>query len=164
MYGMAQAGRRWQRSIFTWFVSQGFKASHNDPCLFQRRDVRQTPDGPREELVIIGVYVEDLFVLYSHDDAHSLYRSFTNAMQARWEVDDEGEVNDLLNVEISHEDGFVVLRQTSYYCSTSTSSSPSSRSRSPSPRCSATRHRRTRTCPRWWPTRSRNRTRRRRRS
>eukprot|EP00966_Prymnesium_polylepis_P311481 7196817-Prymnesium_polylepis.1 len=30
MYGMAQAGRRWQRSIFTWFVSQGFKASHND--------------------------------------------------------------------------------------------------------------------------------------
>ena len=114
IYGMAQAGRRWQRSIFPWFGSQGFTPSHNDPCLFQKREVRQTPDGPREELMIIGVYVDDLFILYSHDDKHSLYRSFTDAMQLRWDVDDEGEVNDLLNVEISQEDGFVTLRQTSY--------------------------------------------------
>ena len=114
IYGMAQAGRRWQRTIFPWFVSQGFKPSHNDPCLFRKSEIRQTPDGPREELVIIGVYVDDLFVLYSHDDDHSLYRSFTTAMQAKWEVDDEGEVNDLLNVEISNEHGFVVLRQRTY--------------------------------------------------
>eukprot|EP00966_Prymnesium_polylepis_P319324 7375804-Prymnesium_polylepis.1 len=71
---------------------------------------RPTPNGPREELIIIGVYVDDLFVLYSHDDSHS----FTEAMQAQWEVDDEGEVNDLLNVEISRENGFVVLWQQSY--------------------------------------------------
>ena len=45
IYGMAQAGRRWQRSIFPWFGSQGFTPSHNDPCLFQKREVLQTPDG-----------------------------------------------------------------------------------------------------------------------
>eukprot|EP00966_Prymnesium_polylepis_P124640 2882565-Prymnesium_polylepis.1 len=114
IYGMGQAGRRWQRSIFPWFVEQGFKPSHSDPCLFQRRETRQTPSGPREELLIIGVYIDDLFVLYSHDDQHSLFHAFTTAMQARWEVDDEGEVNDLLNVEITREGEDVVLRQRSY--------------------------------------------------
>ena len=100
---MAQAGRRWQRSIFPWFLSQGFTAAPNEPCVFTKRGVRQGPDGPREELVIIGVYVDDLFVVYSHDDEHSIYREFTTAMQKHWEVDDEGEVNDLLNIEISKE-------------------------------------------------------------
>ena len=27
IYGMAQAGRRWQRSIFPWFIDQGFTCS-----------------------------------------------------------------------------------------------------------------------------------------
>ena len=36
----------------------------------------------------------DLFVLSSHRDDHSLYHAFTSAMQERWEVDDEGDVND----------------------------------------------------------------------
>eukprot|EP00966_Prymnesium_polylepis_P218317 5053133-Prymnesium_polylepis.1 len=111
---MGQAGRRWQRSIFPWFVEQGLKPSYSDPCLFQKRETRQTPPGPREELLIIGVYVDDLFVLHSHDDRHSLYHAFTTAMQARWEVDDEGEVNDLLNVEITREGEDVVLRQRTY--------------------------------------------------
>ena len=66
--------------------------------VFQKRETRQSPDGPREELIIIGVYVDDLFVLHSHDNEFSLHHSFTTAMQKQWEVDDEGEVlNDLLN-------------------------------------------------------------------
>ena len=35
-------------------------------------------------------------------------------LQSRWSVEDEGEVSDLLNVEITRVDGGVELRQTNY--------------------------------------------------
>ena len=35
--------------------------------------------------------VDDLFVLSSHDDEHSLYHEFTRNLQAWWEVEDEKE-------------------------------------------------------------------------
>ena len=63
---------------------------------------------------MIGCYVDDLFVLYSHDDEYSLYSQFTRALQERWEVDDEGPVSDLLNIEIHQEGSKVTLRQTGY--------------------------------------------------
>jgi hypothetical protein len=58
--------------------------------------------------------VDDLFVLSSHDDEYSLYHAFTLSLQRDWDVEDEGAINDLLNVEISREGEHVVLRQTSY--------------------------------------------------
>ena len=62
----------------------------------------------------MGCYVDDLFILYSHDDEYSLYQRFTKDLQKRWEVDDEGPVSDLLNIEIRREQGRVILQQTSY--------------------------------------------------
>ena len=70
IYGMAQAGRRWQRTIFPWLVDpkRGFSQCASDPCLFHKKATVQTPDGPREEILIIGIYVDDLFVCSSHAD------------------------------------------------------------------------------------------------
>ena len=82
--------------------------------MFHTKQTVETPSGPRNEVLIIGCYVDDLFILYSHDDDCSLYQRFTNDLQARWDVDDEGPVSDLLNIEIHREDDCVVLRQTSY--------------------------------------------------
>eukprot|EP00965_Chrysotila_dentata_P004662 151723-Pleurochrysis_carterae.AAC.1 len=49
------------------------------------------------------------------DDAPgSLYAAFTDALAARWNVEDEGPVSDLLNVEIRRHDGHVTLTKTSY--------------------------------------------------
>jgi hypothetical protein len=73
-----------------------------------------TSDGPREESIIVGVYVDDLQVAYACDDEHSLYASFVKAMQSRWSVDDEGELADLLGVEFSREGNDVLLTQTAY--------------------------------------------------
>ena len=53
-------------------------------------------------------------MLYNSDDEHSLYRQFTRDLQQRWAVDDEGDVSDLLNVEIVRVSGGVELRQTAY--------------------------------------------------
>ena len=51
---------------------QGFVATECDPCVFTRRETVQTPSGPRQDTLIIGCYVDNLFTLYSHDDKHLL--------------------------------------------------------------------------------------------
>ena len=68
----------------------------------------------RDELVVIGCYVDDLFIVYSHDDEQSIYSEFTSKLTETWKAEDEGEVTDLLNVEISSTDGAVELRQSGY--------------------------------------------------
>ena len=123
VYGMAQAGRRWQRTIFPWLLAWNdgvagaprLQQSQLDTCVFWVTHTVDTPSGPRDEQLYVGCYVDDLFVLASHTDEHSLYHRFTSDLTARWDVEDEGEVADLLSVEISQEeDGHVALRQTNY--------------------------------------------------
>ena len=114
IYGMAQAGRRWQRSLFPWLTEFGFTQCHADKCVFTLERTMQTPDGPREETIIVGVYVDDLQVAYLQDDEHSLYHSFTTAMQQRWAVDDEGDIADLLGVEFRRDGSNITLTQTAY--------------------------------------------------
>ena len=74
--------------------------SESDPSVFfatKDPSSKQSSKG----ILIVGVYVDDLFVLYSNDDTDSLYCAFISRLDARWDVEDEGEVSDLLNVEIS---------------------------------------------------------------
>jgi hypothetical protein len=112
IYGMAQAGRRWQRSLFPWFLEQGFKQLESDTSVFYK--ARKLSDGTMDRL-IVGCYVDDLFCLHGNDATGSLYAEFIAALQSRWKVEDEGPVSDLLNVEFSREsDGTVVLTQKSY--------------------------------------------------
>eukprot|EP00965_Chrysotila_dentata_P054667 1814903-Pleurochrysis_carterae.AAC.1 len=110
IYGMAQAGRRWQRSLFPWLTSWGFKQSHSDPCVFT---CERTIDGVAQSL-IIGCYVDDLFILYSSEGPGSLYSSFTTALSERWNVEDEGPVSDLLNVDITTDADCILLKQEKY--------------------------------------------------
>ena len=62
----------------------------------------------------LGCYVDDLYILYLQDGADSLYASFTRKLTQRWEAEDEGEVTDLLNIEISRQGASITLRQTAY--------------------------------------------------
>ena len=68
-------------------------------------------------ILLLGCYIDDLYVAYTtrvRSDAVSLYTKFVPDLQSRWSVEDEGEVSDLLNVEITRVDGGVELRQTNY--------------------------------------------------
>ena len=114
VYGMAQAGRRWQRTLFPWLLKFGFTQTHSDQSVFTLERTMETPDGPRLERIHVGVYVDDLAVVYSHDDKHSLYRTFLAALEKRWKVEDEGELTDLLGIEFTRGDKTVELRQTKY--------------------------------------------------
>ena len=116
-YGMSQAGRRWQRSIFPWmreWNDGAFQQTYGDSCVFYCKREVNTPSGPRSEWLLVGVYVDDLCVLYSHDDEYSLYHQFTADLQKRWAVEDEGDVSDLLGIDINVEDHHVCLRQETY--------------------------------------------------
>eukprot|EP00965_Chrysotila_dentata_P001403 45796-Pleurochrysis_carterae.AAC.1 len=93
---MAQAGRRWQRSLFPWLTEWSFTQSHSDPCVF----VCQKTLNGSDQTLILGCYVDDLFVLYADDSVDSLYASFTAHLSARWNVEDEGPVSDFLNIDI----------------------------------------------------------------
>ena len=117
VYGMAQSGRRWQRSIFPWLVSDkiGLTKLDSDNCVFRRHETVTLPNGSsRKETLIVGLYVDDLFIVHSHNDEHSLYAKFIASLQADWEAEDEGEVSDLLNVEFSRSKRGVKLSQGSY--------------------------------------------------
>ena len=116
-YGMSQAGRRWQRSLFPWIIewnNGALKQTYADSCVFYCRQTVKTPDGERTEWLLMGAYVDDLCILYSHDDEYSLYRQFTRDLQSRWAVEDEGDVSDLLGIDISVENKHVCLRQSNY--------------------------------------------------
>eukprot|EP00965_Chrysotila_dentata_P040798 1352616-Pleurochrysis_carterae.AAC.1 len=54
VYGMAEADRRWQRSLFPWLISWGFKQSHSDPCVFT---CNKTIDGSSHSL-ILGCFLQ----------------------------------------------------------------------------------------------------------
>jgi len=96
------------------FADASFTRLFADSNVFVCKRTVKTPTETREEYLILGVYVDDCFILYSHDDKYSLYHHFTKDLSARWKVDDEGPVSDLLGVEISSADGIVELKQTAY--------------------------------------------------
>ena len=110
IYGLAQAGRRFQRSIFPWLKQFGFKQSEYDPCVFFMR----THNADRNELVILGVYVDDILTCASHTDKQSTVRKFVAALKSEWEVEEEGDAVDLLNVHFKRTQNGILLHQRPY--------------------------------------------------
>ena len=69
-----------------------------------------TPKGPRLERLHVGVYVDDLAIVYLQSDEHSLYHSFVKDLEGKWNVEDEGELTDLLGVEFSRTKNIIELK------------------------------------------------------
>ena len=156
IYGIPQAGRRFQRSIFPWLrgkcmrqldeadssvwvydpdhkpTNPELSASEgpNAPVLTSVRDAPDTtsPDvlealatyhSSREgkERLVCGVYVDNLQLIHSASpgDPSSKIHSFLNDLQTDWDVEDEGEMVDLLGIQIRrHDDGSITLHQEKY--------------------------------------------------
>ena len=115
IYGMAQAGRRWQRTLFPWLEEFGLTASEHDPCLFHmERSPADASGTPTHDRLVVGVYVDDLAIAYKLSGPGSLYDDFVTALNARWKVEDEGELSDLLGVDFEIDRGNVTLKQSRY--------------------------------------------------
>ena len=108
LYGMKQAGRRFQRSFFGWLGrarddgGAGLTQSKEDPCIYRI--------ASEDDELIIGVYVDDLIIFYKREaeyDAEgnlvsdSFYARFVRDIEASWKSEDEGPLSDILNVQVT---------------------------------------------------------------
>ena len=152
IYGIPQAGRRFQRSIFPWLRAQGFRQlDSSDSCVWvydpehaapSREEppnapvtetVREPPSGDTclhasalaayhtargsKERLVLGVYVDNLQIVHSSEasDTSSQYSQFMTAIARDWDVEDEGEMVDLLGIEIKrNSDGSITLHMKKY--------------------------------------------------
>ena len=117
IYGIQQAGRRLQRVLFAWVKDEmGFvQLDDSDSCVFSK----ELPDG---ETIRIGIYVDNLQIVHSAEldgagrgPVGCYYNTFVDALAARWEVVDEGPMEDLLGIEIEYfANGSIKLHQEKY--------------------------------------------------
>ena len=113
IYGMPQAGRRLQRQIFPWLEQQGGRRlDDSDGCVFVFDNL------PNGEILALGVYVDNLQLVHSAKlkadgtplDPNSFYAKFVERLQKDWDVEDEGEMVDLLGIEVKrNDDGSIKL-------------------------------------------------------
>ena len=58
--------------------------------------------------------MDDLTTVYSHDNELSLFCHFEKALMQRFNVEDEGDLTDLLGIEFTRHESAVEIRQTAY--------------------------------------------------
>ena len=168
VYGIPQAGRRFQRSIFPWLRKQGMRQLDESDSSVWVYDPDNMPTnaevsaraGPNatatvpiseppnvephlattvsnseseahvhealasyhsarkgKERLVLGVYVDNLQIVHSASpgDKTSKIASFLADIQKDWDVEDEGEMVDILGIQIRHNhDGSITLHQEKY--------------------------------------------------
>ena len=116
IYGIQQAGRRLQRLLFEWIKEYGFvQHDDSDPCIF----TLPTSDG---EVLTLGLYVDNLQLVHSvtldakgRGPSGCAYNAFMDALASRWDITDEGPMEDLLGIEVQYNaDGSIKLHQQKY--------------------------------------------------
>ena len=104
LYGMKQSGRNWYMHLRAWLVDeQGFKPGSADPCCFYK----QTEHG----LIILGVYVDDLVIVFTDKDASI---DFKAAMRKKFEFTDQGPLKDILGMQIYQSTDSITITHEKY--------------------------------------------------
>ena len=62
----------------------------------------------------LGVYCDDTVAVYGRSDKGSVYSDFRDHLHTKWKAEDEGELNDILNVRVSRVGSDVILDQAAY--------------------------------------------------
>jgi hypothetical protein len=104
LYGLKQAGRRWNENLNEFLVSNGFQRLQTDLCVYYQ----QTNEG----LVIIGVYVDDQVIAYDNEE---MFKSFIMKLGEKYQYTIK-ELNYILGIEIirEKEKGTIELSQRKY--------------------------------------------------
>ena len=129
IYGMQQGGRRWQRSLFLWTRSLGLTQCDTDNYVFSMT----TAD---DALVWVAMSTTSSSSTSKMAPTHC-YASFTRELTRRWELEDEGEVANLLNIGIARQGTSIKLNQSAYITKLTNewfpNGTPSSVQRNPEP-------------------------------
>lgn len=106
LYGTKQASRLWQLKLRDHLVNKmGFQNSTTDPCMFIKRKGK--------EVIILGVYVDDIIVAHKNVDLNEFIKGFCGP--GGFNSKHLGSLSWFLGMAIDrHDDGSVTINQTQY--------------------------------------------------
>ena len=107
LYGLRQASREWCAVLSRTLLEYGFRRCITDTCVYRYDD---TTTG---YVLVLMVYVDDLILCYSHDDARL---DFSAYLTSRLPVDDRGALRWVLRMELTQDLGRheIVVSQAQY--------------------------------------------------
>ena len=103
LYGLKQAPRAWYFKLHSCLLSLGFIKSDFEQSLYLKRS-----DG---EMLIVGVYVDDLIVTGSRSD---VIETFKTEMAQEFDMSNLGLLSSYLGIEVKLGEKFIFLSQTGY--------------------------------------------------
>jgi hypothetical protein len=86
LYGCKQAARNWFKRLTQGLLSEGFRQSISDPCLFLQSDC------------IIIVYTDDCIIFAKED---RVINALIACLSLTFQIEDQGSVQDYLGIRIS---------------------------------------------------------------
>ena len=106
LYGLKQAPREWYHKFHSFMLSQGYKRSDTDHCLY----TKQAKDG---SLLILILYVDDMLIAGKNIDEIAALKSKLNAT---FDMKDLGEASHILGMRIvrNRDKKVLFLSQSSY--------------------------------------------------
>ena len=103
LYGLRQSGRYWNSLLHSYLVSEGFKQSQADYCVY----TKITDDS----LTVIVIWVEDLIIaLSSMDTLMNVKRN----LGVRFKMKDLGRLFCFLGLEFNCQDGVIMMNQSQF--------------------------------------------------
>ncbi|KAL8157792.1 hypothetical protein AgCh_002484 [Apium graveolens] len=103
LYGLRQAPRAWYSKLSKVLEQMGFVKCPYEHAIYTKRQ--------GEESLIIGVYVDDLFVTGTSD---SNIVKFKQEMNKIFDMSDLGKLSHYLGIEVAQGEGFTKLKQIAY--------------------------------------------------
>ena len=93
LYGLKQSSREWYRKFRSFMLSQGYKCSDMDHCLY----TKQAKDG---SLLILVLYVDDMLIAGKCREEISALKS---KLHANFEMKDMGDASHILGMRIKRD-------------------------------------------------------------
>ncbi len=98
LYGGKSSSRNWFLFFKDRMTEKSFTQCPVEPCVFTRKTERG--------IIIIGLYVDDLIILYSDDEE---VREFTDQIQAEFDFTVQETLTDMCGIEVDDQPGHVTL-------------------------------------------------------
>ncbi|GJT98735.1 putative RNA-directed DNA polymerase [Tanacetum coccineum] len=103
LYGLKQAPRAWNACLDKYLKSLGFTRCAQEYSVYTKKE--------GENILIIGVYVDDLLVT---GNCHKSIQDFKKDMKAKFEMSDLGPLTYYLGIEVSQKETGITLKQEAY--------------------------------------------------
>ena len=103
LYGLKQSSRNWNNCLNDFFISQNFKRSYSDPCLYSKFH--------NDSCILVLVHVDDMLISCSLEKD---LISFKNTLSNSFKIKDLGILNWYLGIEFKHSKNFISMSQENF--------------------------------------------------